>query len=166
MLCHSSSYSLTAPLYWSWWYREHDGTPQHAMKINTSPNDSTTYQHAHPHADNFEISVYVFIGSLFDVWFLNFLCHCMVFSLDEFPANIYTFINHGLAQASNIHTLLTYGLSPTTPTPPPISTPRFYFFQSRTNTTNINRWHKEALFFIHICYWNNNIILETNLYLH
>ena len=36
----------------------------------------------------------------------------MVFAVSEFPANTYTFITHGLAQASNIHTLLTYGLSP------------------------------------------------------
>ena len=38
----------------------------------------------------------------------------MVFSISEFPANIYTFITHGLSEASNIHThtLLTYGLSP------------------------------------------------------
>ena len=35
-----------------------------------------------------------------------------VFSIGEFPANIYTFITHGLAQTPNIHTLLTYGLSP------------------------------------------------------
>ena len=34
----------------------------------------------------------------------------MVFSVSEFPANVYVFITHGLMQASNA--LLTYGLPP------------------------------------------------------
>ena len=36
----------------------------------------------------------------------------MLFSINKFAANIYTFITHGLAQASHIYTLLTYGLPP------------------------------------------------------
>ena len=36
----------------------------------------------------------------------------MLFSISEFPANIYTFITHGLAQASNIHTPLSHMVSP------------------------------------------------------
>ena len=36
----------------------------------------------------------------------------MFFPLGEFKANIYIFITHGLAQDSNICTLLKYGLSP------------------------------------------------------
>ena len=35
----------------------------------------------------------------------------MIFTLSYFSANIYTFITHGLAQTSNIDTLLTYGFS-------------------------------------------------------
>ena len=31
--------------------------------------------------------------------FLNDLCHYMVFSISEFPANIYTFITYGIAYA-------------------------------------------------------------------
>ena len=34
----------------------------------------------------------------------------MIFSVGDFPANICTFITHGLAQFSNIHTLFMYGL--------------------------------------------------------
>ena len=78
----------------------------------TSSNVSATYQRAHGHAGYFRISNYVCNGSLFgsnDI-FLNDLCHYMVFSLGKFPANIYTFIPHGLAQASNIYSLLTFGL--------------------------------------------------------
>ena len=46
---------------------------------------------AHSHVDYFGISVYVFNGSLFhsnDIFFYD-LGHYMVFSLDEFLANIY-----------------------------------------------------------------------------
>ena len=66
------------------------------MKINTSPNNSTTYQCCPSHAGHFRISAYLFNGSLF--WsnniFPNDLCHYMVFYIGEFPANIYTFITH------------------------------------------------------------------------
>ena len=84
------------------------------MKINTSPNNSTTYQHAHSHADYFWISVYVFNGSLNPIYniFLYDLCYYMVFSLGNLPSNIYIFTTHGLSQASNIDTLLTYDLPP------------------------------------------------------
>ena len=83
--------------------------------------------------------------------FLNDLCHYMVFSIIEFPANIYTFITHGLAQASNIHTLLTNGLSP-----------RFYFFSLVpilcTSTIPI---HKS--YFFPYTVLNTNITFKTNL---
>ena len=60
----------------------------------------------------------------------------MVFVVSEFPANTYTFITHGLAQASNIHTLLTYGLSP-----------QALLFQSCTKTMYINHSYTQTLFF-------------------
>ena len=114
-----------------------DGTAQHAMKINTSPNNSIRYQRAPCHADYFGISVYLFNGNLF--WsnniFLNDLCHYMVLSIGEFPGNIYTFITHGLAQASNI---------PTRPPHTLPSPPRLYFFQL---CSSINHCYKQTLFF-------------------
>ena len=83
--------------------------------------------------------------------FLNDLCHYTVFSITEFPGNIYTFITHGLAQASNIHTLLTNGLSP-----------RFYFFSLVpilcTSTIPI---HKS--YFFPYTVLNTNITFKTNL---
>ena len=92
-----------------------DNMMEHAMKVNTSPNNSATFQHSHSHAVYCGISVYIFNGSFLgpnNSVLLNVIWHYMVFSLYEFPANNYTFITHGLAHASNIHTLLIYGLSP------------------------------------------------------
>ena len=122
--------------------------------INTSPKNSTTYQCAPSHAGYFRISIYLCNGSLF--WlnniFLNDLCHYMIFSISEFPANIFTFITHELAQASNIHTRLTYGRFP-----------RFYFFNFVSMPcTSIIAIH-EPYFFPYMAL-NTNIILETNLY--
>ena len=111
------SLPLTASGNGSWWCWQHDGT---SYEDQRSSNNITTYQCAPCPAGYFRISVYLFNGSLF--WFnnifLNDLCHYMPFSINKFPANIYIFITHRLAQASNIHTLFTYGLSP-----------RFYFFR-------------------------------------
>ena len=81
------SLPLKTPHNGSWWYWQHDGTPQQTVKINTH---STTDQHGSCHTGYLRISVYLFNGSLF--WFNNIffsnLCHCMVFSISEFPANI------------------------------------------------------------------------------
>ena len=88
-------------------------------------------------------SVYLFNGSLF--WsnniFLNDLCHYMVFSISEFTANIYTFITHGLAQASNI-------LKPFSHM---VSSPRSYLFNlAPILCTSIIPIHQP--YFSHICY--------------
>ena len=58
-LHYSSPFPLTTPPNWCGWCWQHDGTPQYLMKINTSPNDNTTYQHAHFHADYFGISKFL-----------------------------------------------------------------------------------------------------------
>ena len=84
-------------------------------------------QRAHSHADYFEISVDVFNGSLCGPnKLLNVLCHYMFLPVCEFSANIYTFIFHGLGQASKIHIVLMYGLSS-----------QVLLFQSHTSTTSI-----------------------------
>ena len=74
----------------TWWNSTTSYEHQH------SPNNSTTYQCATCHAGYLIISAHLFNGRLF--WsnnkFLNNLCHYMVFSISEFPANIYTFIIH------------------------------------------------------------------------
>ena len=122
----------------TWWNSTTSYEEQH------SPNNSTTYQRAPCHTGYLRISVYLFNGCLF--WpsnvFLNDLCHYMVFSISEFPANVYTSITHGLAQGSNIHT------------PPPHiwSLPQVLLFQSGTNTMYINHSSTQTLF-SHIWYW-------------
>ena len=104
-------------------------------------------------AGYFRISVYLFNGSLF--WsnniFLNDLCHYMLFSINKFAANIYTFITHGLAQASHIYTLLTYGLPP-----------RFYFFNLVPILCTSIIPIPEPYFFPYTVL-NTNITFETNL---
>ena len=62
------------------------------MKINTSPNDITTYQLSHSDAVYLGILVHVLNRSLCgpNNILLNVLCHFIVFSLCEFPANIST----------------------------------------------------------------------------
>ena len=76
----------------------------------------------------------------------------MVFSISEFPANIYTFINHGLAQASNIHIPSSHMVSPL----------RFYFFNLEPILcTSIIPIH-EPYFFPYMVL-NTNITFETNL---
>ena len=114
----------------TWWNSTASYEDQH------SPDNSTTYQHAPCHAGYLRISVYLLNGSL--VWssniFLNDLCHYMVFSISEFPVNIYILITHGLVQASNA--LLTYGLSP-----------QVLLFQSCSNTMYMNHSYTWTLFF-------------------
>ena len=76
----------------------------------------------------------------------------MAFSISEFPANIYTFITHGLALASNIHTPSSHMTSP----------PRFYFFNLvPILCTSIIPIHKP--YFFPYMVLNTNIIFETNL---
>ena len=76
----------------------------------------------------------------------------MVFSISEFPATIYTFITHGLAQASNIHTLSSHIVSP----------PRFYFFSLvLIICTSIILIH-DPYFFPYMIL-NTNITFESNL---
>ena len=148
------SLPLTTPPNGSWWYWQHDGTTQHAMKINTSRNNSTTYQHAPCHAGYFRISVNLFNGGLF--WsnniFINNLCHCMVFSIGEFPANSYTLITYGLAQASNFHILTSWSL-------PPGSN---FFNHVPRPCTSLIAIH-ESYFFPYMVL-NTNITFETNFY--
>ena len=132
----------------TWWNSTTSHEDQH------SPNNSTTHEHAPCHAGYLRISVYLFNGSL--LWsnniFLNDLYHYMVFSISEFPANIYTFITHGLAQASNIHTPSSHMVSP----------PRFYFFNLEPILcTSIIPIH-EPYFFPYMVL-NTNITFETNL---
>ena len=106
------------------------------MKINISPNDSKTYQHAHSYADYLGISVYVFNRCLFEsnnIFFYN-LQNYIVFSLSEFQP-IFSLSSPTLALASNIRTFLTYGLSP-----------QVLFFLLRINTTYINLCHTHTLF--------------------
>ena len=121
---------LTTPCYGSWWYWQHDGTLQQAMRINMHP---TTAQHTNM------LPVYLFNESLF--WsnniFLNDLCHYMVFFISEFLGSIYTFITHGLAQASNIHM----------PSQHMVRLPQVLLFQSCTNTMYINHSYTRNLFF-------------------
>ena len=69
--------------------------------------------------------------------FLYHLCYYMVFSLGEFPGNICTFITHGIAQASNIDNLLTYGFSH-----------QVLFFQ--ITCQYYVQFYTETLFFSHI----------------
>ena len=137
----------------SWWYWQHNGDPQQAMKINTHP---TTAQHTNvlPVTLVFSESVYLFTGSL--LWsnniFLNDPYHYMVFSISEFPANIDTFITNGLAQASNIYTPSSHMVSPN----------RFYFFSLEPILcTSIIPLH-EPYFFPYMVL-NTNITFETNL---
>ena len=77
----------------------------------------------------------------------------MVFSISEFQANIYTFITHGPAQASNIHT---------PPSSHMVSPPRFYFFNLEPALcTSIIPVHKPYFFLYMVV--NANITFETNL---
>ena len=69
----------------------------------------------------------------------------MIFSIGEFPANIYTFITHGLVQVSNIHTLLTYGLSS-----------RFYFSNREPKPCT-------SIVSIHEPYFFPYLVLNTNI---
>ena len=76
----------------------------------------------------------------------------MVFSISKFPANIYTFIIHGLAQASNIHTLSSHIVSP----------PRFYLFNLvLILCTSIILIHEP--YFFQYMILNTNITFESNL---
>ena len=130
----------------TWWNSITSYEDQH------SPNNNATYQPAPCHAGCLRISVYLFNGSLF--WsnnlFLNDLCHYMVFSISELPTNIYNFITHRLARASNTHTPSSYMVSP----------PRFYFFNLvPILCTSIIPRHQ--LYFFHIWYWI--LTFETNL---
>ena len=75
----------------------------------------------------------------------------MVFSINEFSAKIYFFITHGLAQASNIHTLLTYGISRW-----------FYFFNFLPILCALIIPIHEPYFFPYIVL-NTNVTFETNL---
>ena len=76
----------------------------------------------------------------------------MVFLISEFPANIYTFITHELAQASNIHTPSLHMVSP----------PRFYFFNFVPMLcTSIIPIHKP--YFFPYMVLKTNIIFQTNL---
>ena len=132
----------------TWWNSATSCEDQH------SPNNSTTYQCAPCHAGFLRISVYLFNGSLF--WsnniFLNDLYHYMLFSISEFPANIYTFITHGLVQASNIHTPLWHMVSP----------PRFYFFNLEPILcTSVIPVHKP--YFFPYMVLNTIITFKTNL---
>ena len=132
----------------TWWNSTTSYEDQH------SPNNSTTFERALCLAGYLRISVYHFNGSL--LWsnniFLNDLYHYMVFSISEFPANIYTFITHGLAQASNIHTPSSHMVSP----------PRFYFFNLEPILyTSIIPIHE--LYFFPYMVLNTNITFETNL---
>ena len=61
----------------------------------------------------------------------------MVFSISEFPANIYTFITYGLAQASTI----------STPSSRMVSPHQVLLFQSFNNTVNINHSYTRTQFF-------------------
>ena len=132
----------------TWWNSTKSYEDQH------SPSNNITYQHAPCHAGYLRISVYLFNESWF--WsnniFLNDLCHYVAFSISEFPANIYTFITHGLALASNIHTPSSHMTSP----------PRFYFFNLvPILCTSIIPIHKP--YFFPYMVLNTNIIFETNL---
>ena len=131
----------------TWWNSTTSYEHQH------SPNNSTTYQCATCHAGYLIISVHLFNGRL--LWsnniFLNNLCHYMVFSISEFPANIYTFIIHASTGLWYPHTLLAYGLSP-----------RFYFFNLiLILCTSIIPIHKP--YFFPYMALSTNITLETNL---
>ena len=122
----------------TWWNSTASYEDQHSRK------NSTIYQCAPCHTGYLRISANLFNGSLF--WsnniFLNDLCYYMVFSISEFPANIYTFITHGLAQFSNINTTSSHMVSPT----------RFYFFNVvPILCTSIISIHEP--YFSHIWYW-------------
>ena len=81
-------FPITAPPYRSCWCSQYDGTLQHNMKINTSPNDIRTYQLSHSDAVYLGILVHVLNRSLCgpnNILF-NVLCHFIVFFLCEFPA--------------------------------------------------------------------------------
>ena len=74
------SLPLTTSPNWSQWCWQHDETPQQAMKTNTPPNDSATYQRAHIHAGYFRNSAFVFNRSLFEsnIIFLYDLCQYII----------------------------------------------------------------------------------------
>ena len=61
----------------------------------------------------------------------------MVFSISEFPANIYTFSTYGLEQASTI----------STPSSRMVFPHQVLLFQSFTNTVNINYSYTWTQFF-------------------
>ena len=131
----------------TWWNSTKSYEDQH------SPSNNITYQHAPCHAGYLRISVYLFNGSLF--WSNNILhnnlCHYVVFSTSEFPANVYTFITHGLALASNIHTPSShYDLSP-----------QVLLILLPILCTSIIPIHKP--YFFPYMVLNTNIIFETNL---
>ena len=132
----------------TWWNSTTSFEDQH------SPNNSTTDQLAPCHTGYLRISVYLFNGRLF--WsnsiFLNDLYHYLVFSISEFPANIYTLITHGLAQASNIHTSSSDMVCP----------PRFYFFNLVPILCTSIIPIQEPYFFPYMVL-NTNITLKTNV---
>ena len=76
----------------------------------------------------------------------------MVFSISEFPANIYTFITHGLGQASNIPTPSWHMFSPL----------RFYFF-NLVSILCISIIPIHEPYFFQYMVLNTNITFETNL---
>ena len=76
----------------------------------------------------------------------------MVFSISEFPANIYTFITHGLGQASNIPRPSWHMFSPL----------RFYFF-NLVSILCITIIPIHEPYFFQYMVLNTNITFETNL---
>ena len=116
--------------------------------------NSTINQHAPCHTGYLRISVYLFNGSLFrcnDI-LLNDLWHYMAFSISESPANIPTFITHGVAWASNIHT----------PSSHMVCVFWFYFFNLVPILCTSTIFIHEPYFFPYMVL-NTNITFENNL---
>ena len=138
LLHYSSPSPLTTAPNWRWWCWQHDGTPQYLMKINASPNDSTTYQHAHFHDDYFGISK-----------FLNEVCLNPI-------SNYWLIFTPSLPMGYHKPLILT----PSSHT----SSPKLYFFHSRTNTiASIIAVH-EPYFFPYMV-WHNirNLLVSTTI---
>ena len=146
------SLPLITPHNGSWWYWQHDGTPQQALKINTHP---TTAQQTNLHPVTLVISESQFTSLMEDCFdqivYFSMIYTTIWYFLSVNSQLIFT-LAHGLAQASNIHTSSSDMVCP----------PRFYFFNLVPILCTSIIPIQEPYFFPYMVL-NTNITLKTNV---
>ena len=136
----------------SWYYGQHHGTSRHSMKIKISPNYYETPIRWLLCSLFRKLSQTLFITNLFgsNNIFLYNLCHHIVFSLWDVPANITL---PPIPVLTSIITPSSHGHSPKVP-----------FFQSWTNIAYVNPAMHEPKIFFDIQHLNALITFQSNLH--